>query len=301
MLAGCSTPHWRLFHPDGPVARTELNITLIDVGVMCCIILPTVAAIIWCLWRYRRTRNAAYRPDWSSSIPLEIAMWGVPLVVVGILAFVGQRGVYMVNPYRPTVLANSKQPPLTVNVIATDWQWVFVYPKQGVATVDDLVVPKGRNIAFRLTSTAVVNDFYIPQLAAMIDVMPGMRTRDVMRASHLGTWRGFSADFSGAGFSWMHFHVHAVADATFAKWVKTLHGDGGDLDDAVFNKVARPTVNLHQTVQTFGTVVPGLFDHVVAAIRAGKIYPIKEDMTRYMAKSMRRHAAYLHPTIDPQA
>ncbi|MBW4092300.1 MAG: cytochrome C oxidase subunit II [Proteobacteria bacterium] len=295
MLSGCAFRHFRLFHPAGPLAQAEVRFTLIDVGVMLCLILPTFLMILWCLWRYRRTRQGAYNPKWSRSRPIEIAMWVIPFLTVAVLAFVSFRGVYQLDPYHPRALGTGPPlgPPLRVDVIATDWQWVFIYPKQHIATIDELVVPVGRNVKFRLTSTAVVNDFYIPQLAPMIDVMPGMRTENALRIGRPGAWRGFSANLSGAGFSWMIFQTRGVPPSAFKAWVRKVEQSPDHLTYARFETVAKPSINLLHTPAYFSAATPGLFRHVITAARAGKVYPVKEDLTKHMAIAARRHAAYL--------
>lgn len=308
-LGGCARHGFRLFDPAGPVARASLDFTIADVAVMMCIIAPTGLAIAWFLWRYRRGRNAAYDPRFVRSHLLEFIMWGVPLLVVVLLAFISFRGVYAVDPYGPRILSlpakpgagpSSKEGPLKIDVIATDWQWVFIYPKQHIATVDRLVVPEGRTVTFRLTATDVVNDFFIPSLADMIDVMPGMRTRDAMRATRLGVFEGFSADFSGPGFSWMRFPTRVVPPRRFAAWVARRQAAPEALDYARFERLARPTINLHQRPFYFHPVEAGLFDRVIGAAVAGKTYPVPAHLTEHMATDFRHHAAYLDAAKSDQ-
>lgn len=278
---------------------------LIDVGVMLLIILPTTIAIIWFLWRYRKSRKAAYEPGFSHSTKLEALMWGVPIATVIALGFASYFGTFAVNPYRPSILQQPAKPghtnPMTIDVISTDWQWVFIYPKQHIATVDRLVVPRGRTIVFRLTSTSVVNDFFIPQLNDMIDVMPGMRTKDAMRATRLGTFIGFSANFSGAGFSWMKFPTNVVTPADFDKWVARTAQSPQHLTYARFEILARPIINLTGRPLYFSAPAPHLFRRVIKAAHDGKVYPIPDQITAHMADAAHHHAAYLdmadHPPV----
>lgn len=303
-LSGCSPGHFRLFDPAGPVSRAEALFTAVDVAVMMLVILPTTLMICLFLWRYRRSRNAAYDPAWSHSVPLEIAMWGIPLAIVGFLAYVVVQGTYAVNPYAPRILANRALVPhegkaLTVDVVATDWQWLFIYPKQHIATVDRLVIPSGRDIRFRLTSTSVVNDFYIPQVVGMIDAMPGMRTVDSTRVSRNGNYEGFSADLSGAGFSWMRFRTEVVPAGAFRKFVAGIQAGQGNLTYARFQTLARPTINLDQKPAYFSAVEPHLFRRIVDAARQGKIYRVPHGLTEYMRKDARTHEPYLVETSNP--
>ena len=297
-LGGCSAQHFRLFNPAGPIAGAELRFTIIDVVVMLFIILPTAVMIGLFLWRYRRSRGAVYDGIWSRSIPFEIAMWGIPLAIVALLAYFSLQGTFEVNPYGPTALANrsttvGRPQALTVDVVATDWQWLFVYPKQHIAMVDELVIPTDRDIAFRLTSTSVVNDFYIPQLIGMIDVMPGMRTKDITRVTRPGTYEGFSADLSGAGFSWMRFRTHVVSPAAFQKFVSKVRARHGNLTYARFERLAQPTINLNQKPEYFSAVMPHLFSRIVDAALKGKTYPTPYGLTEHMARDARKRAPYL--------
>ena len=275
-LSGCSMASYRLFHPVGPVGGVEWRFTVIDVGVMLLIILPVTLMVAFFVWRYRKSRNTTYDPTWSHSLGLELLMWGVPFATVIFLGYESYRSTLLVNPYGPAALnmADPANPPLQVDVITTDWQWVFVYPQFHIATIDDLVVPQGRPVKLRLTSTSVTNDFYIPQVAPMIDVMPGMRTMDAFEVDHPGSYEGFSADFSGVGFSWMQFSTRIMASADFNKWVTATQGSPAQLSYAQFTKLAQPTVNVGAKPAYFSNVSPKLFETVYTAAQQGVVYAI---------------------------
>jgi len=304
LLGGCADHQFRLFDPVGRISRAELRFTVIDVLIMLCIILPTLLFILIAVFRYRAGRAAEYDPEFTHSVRLELLMWGVPLIAVIALGYFSWQGTFRLNPYKPTVLDHAslaKAPPggtaavhpLVINVVATDWQWLFIYPKQGIATLNTVYVPTGRTVEFRLTATDVVNDFYIPQLVGMIDVMPGMRTKDVMRVDRTGDWMGFSADISGAGFAWMQFPTHVVSPATFKAWVGATKGGRGDLTYADFEKLARPTVNIGHHEAIYATVVPHLFRKVITAAMDGKTYTTPIFLTKDMLRNERDHAGYL--------
>ncbi|MDX5932886.1 ubiquinol oxidase subunit II [Acidiphilium acidophilum] len=305
LLGGCSDTHIRLFDPVGTIARAEWRFTVIDVLIMLCIILPTLIFILIAMWRYRASRQAKYDPEFTHSVRLELLMWGIPLIAVIALGYFSWQGVFGVNPYNPTILnrkTSAANPPpggavavhpLIINVVATDWQWLFIYPKQKIATLNTVYVPTGRTVEFRLTATDVVNDFYIPQLIGMIDVMPGMRTKDVMRVDHPGKWIGFSADISGAGMSWMQFPTHAVSAADFKTWVAKVKGGTSRLSYAAFEKLARPTVNITHHHAIYADVEPHLFRHVITAAMDGKTYRTPIFLTKDMLRNKRDHAGYL--------
>ena len=280
LLSGCSADTFRLFNPVGAVGSVEWRFTVIDVGVMLLIILPTTVMIAVFVWRYRKSRNAEYDPSWSHSLGLELMMWGIPFLTVIFLGYASYRSTMLVNPYNPAAInyTDPANPPLQVDVVTTDWQWVFIYPSLGIATVDDLVVPAGRPIKFWLTSTSVTNDFYIPEVAPMIDVMPGMRTMDGFQVNHPGHYEGFSADFSGAGFSWMQFATRIVSPDDFSAWVKQTQAAPDHLNMARLMQIAQPTINQGAKPLYFSAADPNLFSEVFAAIQGGQVFPVPEDI-----------------------
>lgn len=284
-LTGCDTGDYRLFHPLTQMAAVQWWATLFEFGIMCIIIVPVTILIAWFIFRYRKGANAAYDPSWSHSLVLEVLVWGVPLIIVVICGVVSIRTIHDVDPYAPGILAKAQAaaPPLEIDVITTDWQWLFIYPDQHVAAVDELVVPEGRVVHFRLTSTSVTNDFFIPGVAPMIDVMPGMRTEDTFDAPKVGTYTGFSADFSGAGFSWMQFALRVVPQADFDGWVANAAASPRQLSYDSFTHFAQPTVNEGAKISYFANPAPQLFDSVVTAAQAGVLYPVPDSLTHSVA------------------
>lgn len=285
LLSCCSTGDYRLLHPLSQIAGVEWWSTLFEVGIMSLIIVPVTVLIAVFIWRYRKGANATYDPSFTHSLALEILVWGVPLVIVAICGVVSIRTIHEVDPYAPDLLASAEaaQPPLDIDVITTDWQWLFVYPDQHIAAIDELVVPAGRVVHLRLTSTSVTNDFFIPQIAPMIDVMPGMRTEDTFDAMAPGTYTGFSADFSGAGFSWMQFATRIVPPADFAAWVAQASASPNQLSYTAFTTLAQPTLNEGAKISYFSNPDEQLFDRVVLAAQAGVVYPVSDELTKSVA------------------
>jgi len=284
-LASCNTGDYRLFHPLTQIAAVQWWATLFEVGIMSIVIVPVTILIAVFIWRYRKGANAAYDPTWSHSLVLEVLVWGVPLVIVAICGVVSIRTTHEVDPYAPGVLANAEaaQAPLNIDVITTDWQWLFIYPDQHIASVDELVIPEGRVAHFRLTSTSVVNTFFIPAVVPMIDIMPGMRTEDTFDAPKAGAYTGFSADFSGAGFSWMQFSTRIVSQADFDAWVAQAAASPNQLSYTAFTQFARPTLNEGAKISYFANPSAELFENVVAAAQAGVVYPVSQQETKDVA------------------
>jgi cytochrome o ubiquinol oxidase subunit 2 len=282
-LTGCNYADFRLLNPAGPMARAEYHYTLALVGVMLIIIVPTLVMTILFPLRYHHSRKAKYTPDWAFSMPIEILAWSVPLGIVIVLCFFTVAGVYALDPWGPGALKSygtNNEPPINVQVIATDWQWVFIYPGEKIATIDDLVVPAGRRVNLIMTSTSNMNGFYIPQVAPMVDAMPAMQTRDAFVIDNPGTFTGFSTDFSGAGFSWMQFSTRSVTDSDYAAWVKNVQATGTPLDYAIFDaKIAQPQVNYGAKPSYYTLTDTGLYGKVMMAAMMGKTYPVPDSLS----------------------
>ncbi|MCL5980012.1 MAG: COX aromatic rich motif-containing protein [Gammaproteobacteria bacterium] len=302
LLSGCSTQGFWLFDPKGPMANASLYYMTIDVAVMLGIVGITALMIMWFMWRYRKAHGKGkYDPKWSHSNVIEVIVWGIPIIAVGFLSYYSIEGTYAVNPYDPTVIKEhtvAGGDPLEVDVITTDWRWLFVYPKYHIASVNELVVPAHTPVYFRLTSTSVVNDFFIPQLVGMIDVMPGMRTKSALLANHVGDYQGFSADYSGAGFSWMQFRTKAVSAEQFRQWTQQIQTSPRQLSYAAFNAFAKPYIDVSGKPEYFSGVQDGLFDHVLGEVMNGKVWPIPMAMTENMVAYMKEQNART-PTRTP--
>lgn len=289
-LAGCSTDNVRLFHPVGLMAGLEFHYTLWITGIMLLIIVPTLLMTIIFPLRYHHSRNAKYTPDWHFSATIEILAWAIPLAMVVVLAYMSVSAIYRIDPWNPPQLANApgaSQPPVKVEVIATDWQWVFVYPDENIATIDDLVVPAGRRVQLTMTATDVMNGFYIPQVAPMVDAMPAMISKDAFEIDHPAQFTGFSTDFSGAGFSWMQFKTRILAQADFDNWVKGVQASQNQLTYDVFTqKIAQPQVNYGATPSYFSAPnAAGIFGKVVMDAMNGKTYPVPDSLTKSVASN----------------
>ena len=283
-LGGCSgLQQFWILRPRGPIAGASIQAMLVDVGAMLLIIGPTTLLVTWCIWRYRHSRSARYTPKWEHSLPVEILSWGVPLVIVAFLSYLSYRSTFAVNPFGPGLMtasgnADNARPPINVDVITTDWQWLFVYPDQHVASANELDIPDHTPVRFRMTSATVSNDMLIPQLMGQIDLMPGMLTKQGLIANHDGVYQGLAADFSGPGFSWMQFDVKVMPRQSFDAWVADTGRTGQPLAYPDFVSFAQPRINETSHVVYFKDPEPGLLDHVIADNIAGKLYPTPPKM-----------------------
>ncbi|MBB4153268.1 cytochrome o ubiquinol oxidase subunit 2 [Sphingomonas jinjuensis] len=257
LLGGCVPG---VLDPAGPIGAGERTILLNSLVIMLGIVVPTIIAAAGFAWWFRAgNEKATYRPDWSYSGKLELLVWSVPLLVVIFLAGMTWIGSHQLDPFRPI---QSTKRPIRVQVVSLNWKWVFIYPDQGVATVNRLVMPIGTPVNFEITSGTVMNSFFIPQLGSQIYAMPGMRAKLSLQADRPGSYRGLSAHYSGEGFADMVFRAEAVSPAAFQSWAQSLRGRGGLLDDRAYLALARKEETSRPGY--WGSVSPNLFDAAVA-------------------------------------
>lgn len=265
LLGACSTV---VLAPAGDIAIQQRDILFQSVVLMLIIILPVMALTVLFAWRYRSSnRDATYAPDWGHSVHLELVIWSAPLLIIICLGAITWAGTHLLDPYRPLDRLDAGTPvaadqePLVVNVVALDWKWLFIYPDLGVGAVNELAAPVDRPIDFRISASSVMNSFYIPALAGQIYAMPGMRTQLHAVINKSGEYEGFSANYSGAGFSGMRFTFHGLSDSEFESWVALAKSNGTTLDRTAYLELERPSQN--EPVRTFSSVEPGLFEAIV--------------------------------------
>ena len=266
LLGGCNMV---VMNPMGDVALQQRNLVIFATALMLLIVIPVIALVGIFAWRYRASNTAArYEPDWDHSTQLELVIWAAPLLIVICLGAVTWTGTHLLDPYRPIERLAKGRPvppgtrPLEVQVVALDWKWLFIYPEYGVATVNELAAPVDRPITFRLTSSSVMNAFYVPTLAGMIYAMPSMETKLHAVINTPGNYAGFSSNYSGAGFSGMRFRFHGMDKTAFAAWIARNKAAPASLSRATYLALERPTENA--PVMRFASVSPGLFDAVVS-------------------------------------
>ena len=255
-LAGCSG----VLDPQGPIGASEELILFDSTAVMLVIIVPIILATLGFAWWFRATNaNAGYWPEWAFSGRLELITWAIPALVITFLGGIAWFGSHELDPFKSL---DSNGRPIEVEVVALDWKWLFLYPEEGVGSLNQLVVPAGRPVHFRLTSDGVMNSFFVPQLGTQIYAMAGMTSQLNLQADQPGTYHGISAQFSGAGFSKMHFEVKAVAAEDYAKWVVATRGGATALDSAAYGRLAAQSEDV--APQTFASIDPKLFEAIVA-------------------------------------
>jgi cytochrome o ubiquinol oxidase subunit 2 len=254
-LASCSGG---VLDPLGPVGAGDATILIDATAIMLAIVIPTILLAFWMAWHYRASnRKAEYLPYWSYSGRIEAVVWSIPILTIMFLGGLIWIGSYKLDPFRSLP---SKSPPLEVQVVSLDWKWLFIYPQQGIATINQLVVPAGTPVHFSITSASVFNVFFVPRLGSMIYAMPGMISQLHLQADNPGQLWGTSAQFSGDGFSDMQFQVKSVPSADFEAWAAGVRNTGPVLDKAAYTGLLQQTQNVPPS--TYRAVDPQLFQDV---------------------------------------
>ena len=256
-----------VLNPAGDVALQQRDIIYVSTALMLLIVVPVIALIGLFAWRYRSSnKDATYAPDFDHSTSLELLIWSAPLLIIICLGALTWGSTHLLDPFRPVHRISATKPidpkvkPLVVQVVSLDWKWLFIYPEQGIATVNELALPVDRPVRFDLTSTNMMNTFYAPTLAGMIYTMPGMRSRMHAVLNRTGTYGGMSANYSGAGFSDMRFKLYGVDAAGFDNWVGRVKASGPALDTGRYLALEKPSEKVPALY--FSGVRPDLFDRI---------------------------------------
>ena len=249
-----------LLDPQGPVAAANSTILVDSVFIMLVIVVPTIVAILaFAFWFRASNPRARFQPDFVYSGRVEMVVWAIPALTVILLGGVAWIGSHQLDPAAPVPGTGS---PVRIQAVSLDWKWLFIYPDQGIATINTLTVPAGAELKFQLTSSSVMNTFFIPQLGSMIYTMNGMVTRLNLRADNEGTFQGLSAHFSGDGFPDMLFDVHVVSAIAFTDWVGRTAGSDQVLNPDSYGRLAQQTVETGRP--TYRLDDPRLFDDIAA-------------------------------------
>ena len=255
-LEGCRTA---ILSPAGPIGAANRTILLDALVIMLAIVVPTILAILAFAWWFRDSNTRARRqPGFTYSGRVELIVWSIPALVVFFLGGIAWIGSQLLDPARPIA---SRVKPLEIQVVSLDWKWLFIYPEQGVASMNYLVAPAGVPLHFRITSASVFNVFFVPRLGSEIYSMYGMTTQLNLQADQPGVYPGLSAQFSGDGFSDMAFDLRAVTADEFSAWATAASASGPVLDEAGYRDLLKQSQNVKP--YTYRSVEPGLFDAIV--------------------------------------
>lgn len=265
LLSGCNTV---LLNAPGDVAAQQGRLIMVSTVLMLLIIVPVIVLTLLFAWRYRQSnKQATYAPEWAHSTALELVIWAAPLLIIIALGAVTWISTHTLDPYRPLRRIDAARvvgddvKPLVVEVVALDWKWLFIYPELGIATVNELAAPIDVPIAFKITGSSVMNSFFIPALAGQIYAMPGMETKLHAVMNKAGVYDGFSANYSGAGFSNMRFKFHGMTGADFDRWVQSAKAGGNTLGREAYLQLEKPSER--EPVTRYADVAPDLYERIL--------------------------------------
>ncbi|WP_235890000.1 ubiquinol oxidase subunit II [Maribrevibacterium harenarium] len=256
LLAGCQGG---VLDPKGQIGIQEKELIITATILMLLVVVPVILMTLYFAWKYREGRGEAYEPKWSHSTKIETIVWAIPILIIIVLGWITYKTTHELDPYKPIA---SDEEHITVEVVSLNWKWLFIYPDLGIATVNELAFPTNVPVEYKITSAGTMNAFFIPQLGSMIYSMAGMETKLHLIANEPGVYDGFSANYSGGGFSGMKFK--AIATETkedFQAWVDKVKASGEALTTERYEALVEPTE--YHPVEYFATVKEGLFFDII--------------------------------------
>lgn len=254
-----SSHNMGVFNPKGIIAFAERDLIVTAVLLMLIVVIPVFILLAVFAWRYRASNTRAkYTPDWHNNEILEIVWWTIPTLIIITLGTITWKSSHELDPFKPLV---SNVPPVSIQVVALDWKWLFIYPEQGIATVNFVQFPKDTPVNFSITADAPMNSFWIPQLAGQIYAMAGMGTKLHLMASEEGEYAGLSSNYSGAGFSGMKFVAKASSQEEFDTWVNMVRQAPASLSEYEYRELAKKSRN--NPVTYYSSVKEGLYDSII--------------------------------------
>lgn len=230
----------KLFNSKGLVAQQEQNLMLVTVALLLAIAVPTLILLYAFAWKYRESNEkATYNPHARHSKFFVFSMWAIPSVFMFVLALIMIPATHKLEP-KKTIAADAK--PLTIQVVALRWKWLFIYPEQNIATVNYVQVPVGTPVQFDLTADETpMSSFWIPHLGGQLYAMTGHLNRLNLIADEPGDYPGSSAEINGAGFAGMKFTTRASSLEDFNQWVQNTKQSSSTLSAAEYQKLLSPS------------------------------------------------------------
>lgn len=264
LLSGCAEKVVVL-NPKGEIGQHQLDLIILSTVLCLIVIVPVLILTFYLAWKYRQRPGgkAKYDPTWEHSTKLEAIWWGIPIIIIAILGTITIKYTHMLEPSKPI---EHEAKPIVVQVTSLDWKWLFLYPEQGIASVNYLEFPENVPVRFELTSDAPMNSFWIPQLGGQIYTMSGMAMKLHLIAEEPGDYLGMGANFSGKDFAKMNFTARATSQEEFEAWVEQVKQSSPGLTMEGYLQLAKPGVS---SVQTFSSIPEGLFQKIVTKYSSG--------------------------------
>lgn len=256
LLAGCDGS---LMDPKGPIGADEKSLILTATGLMLIVVIPVIIMTLGFAWKYRASnKQAKYEPNWAHSTKIELVVWLIPCLIILILGAITWTSTHRLDPYKPL---ESQVKPITIEAVALNWKWLFIYPDLHIATVNQIAFPVGTPVNFKITSESIMNSFFIPQLGSQVYAMAGMETKLHLLADEAGSYAGISANYSGSGFSDMKFTALAKSNEDFEAWVKQVKASSNTLDMKGYQVLEQPSER--HPVEYYSAVEPQLYHSIL--------------------------------------
>lgn len=256
LLTGCDMA---LMNPKGQIGMEQKKLILISTWLMLIVVIPVIFMSIYFAWKYRASNTKAeYLPEWDHSKKIEIAVWTIPCIIIIILATITWFSTHELDPRKPIA---SEHEPITIQVVALDWKWLFIYPDYNIATVNQIAFPADVPVQFKITSATVMNSFFIPRLGSQLYAMAGMENRLNLIANEPGTYQGISSNYSGPGFSGMRFSVLVGSQADFENWLNTVRQSPDTLTTAGYEKLTEESTN--NPVHYYSSIKPNIYSDII--------------------------------------
>ncbi|WMC19641.1 MAG: ubiquinol oxidase subunit II [Enterobacteriaceae bacterium PC38] len=249
-----------LINPKGIISILEKKLIITSIILMLIIITPVLFMTIFFFNKYNYKKKNKYKPNWCNSKKIEFFIWIIPIIIIFILSLITLKTTYILDPYKPIINSNK---PINIEVISLDWKWLFIYPKENFATINEISFPKNIPINFKITSNSVMNSFFIPKLGSQIYSMAGMQSKLHLISNESGNYEGFSSSFSGKGFSNMKFNVIVTKNNDeFYKWINLIKKSKNTiLNDKEFNYINKQSEN--NPIQYFSKIKKNLFKEII--------------------------------------
>lgn len=256
--------HFAILNPKGIIAQQEKDLMVRITLLMLIVAIPALCSLFFVAWKYRASKNnSVYLPNQVSGPVIGISLWLIPITIITIIGVINWKSTHKLDPYQ-TLASNKK--PITIEVVALQWKWLFIYPEAGIATVNFIEFPENTPINFKLTAEAPMNSFWIPQLGGQMYAMTGMQTKLHLMADKTGEFVGSDAEISGKGFAGMKFIAKSVTDEEFNSWVKSSKNLQKPLSLEAYNTLSAPSED--NSKEIFSSVENGLFDKIMMKFMA---------------------------------
>lgn len=227
---------------------------------------PTLIMFYYIAWKYRETNSKAkHESSHKGNKAMVALMWIIPTIVMVVLVSVMAPATHRLAPQKTIA---SDQTPLTIQVITLRWKWLFIYPEQGVASLNYVQLPVDRPVIFEMTADETpMSSFWIPNLGGQLYTMTSHVNRLNLMADTAGTYTGSSAEINGAGFAGMKFIAQADSAIKFNDWVYSIKKSAQKLDTATYDKLLKPSE--YNTAVYYSSFEPALYANVIRKYEDG--------------------------------